>query len=195
MGQYYRPIVFENTDQLGCFCLGNLEPIASLTSYGYDNGAKIIEHAYVGNYFVNAAMVLLADDIEGTFKGHYFAWMGDYGDDEEQGFYDKAREIDSSEAVSKLLEKKGIELEDVHYRYILNCTDGQYVEVPEDNGKLQLHPLPILTAVGNGESMSDYYGTDMDMVGAWAFCEIVCTNEKPDDEVWERIEVNFTEKR
>lgn len=47
MGQYYRPV---------CILDDRLE---SISSYDYDNGAKLMEHSYIGNNFVEAAEFLL----------------------------------------------------------------------------------------------------------------------------------------
>lgn len=199
MGQYYRPIVFKNNDQKGRFAIFDLEPCASLNAYNFDNGSKLMEHSWVGNSFVNAVTLLLADDVEDNYSGMNFAWMGDYAEDEGRGFYDKAEEFLTEtyfEARKLRLMKGKRKWSTVNYRYVLNYTTMQYVEVPKSaKGQWVIHPLPLLTAVGNGMGLGDYEGTDMDWVGKWAYCEIACTNTKPDDTLWERIEPHFEEKR
>jgi hypothetical protein len=63
----------------------------------------------------------------------------------------------------------------VPYTYIVNHTKKVYVKKTGD-----LHPLPILTAEGNGRGGGDYHGPNIDMVGTWARDVISMENEAPD---------------
>jgi hypothetical protein len=47
--------------------------------------------------------------------------------------------------------------------------------------KNQFHPLPILTAEGNGRGGGDYRGADEDLVGTWARDVISVEMEAPAD--------------
>lgn len=70
MGQYYMPIfITENGD------------VSTLYAHEFDNGLKLMEHSYIGNYFVNAALSL----IENTPLR--VAWIGDYSDDPYEDLY------------------------------------------------------------------------------------------------------------
>jgi hypothetical protein len=51
------------------------------------------------------------------------------------------------------------------YRYLVNHDTLQYVD--KRRGSF-IHPLPLLTAEGNGRGGGDYYGRDKHMVGRWA---------------------------
>jgi hypothetical protein len=63
----------------------------------------------------------------------------------------------------------------VSYTYIVNHTKRVYVK--KGTG---VHPLPILTAEGNGRGSGDYEGQNMDLVGTWARDVISMENEAPD---------------
>ena len=70
MGQYYKPCVlkknYKNVKQ---------PVISGLYSYEFGNGLKLMEHSWVGNNFVRAAMQLIA-----KYKGYPFVWCGDYAE-------------------------------------------------------------------------------------------------------------------
>ena len=70
MGQYYTPTFM---DEQGEIC--------TLYAHDFDNGLKLMEHSYIGNDFVNAALVLLQD------KPSSVAWIGDYSDNPYEGLY------------------------------------------------------------------------------------------------------------
>lgn len=57
-----------------------------------------------------------------------------------------------------------------------------------------VHPLPLLTACGNGRGGGDYYDCfpDYDKVGTWAFCEIELMGKRPKD--YEQVMYHFTEQ-
>lgn len=41
------------------------------------------------------------------------------------------------------------------------------------------HPLPLLTAIGNGRGGGDYHGTNESMVGMWAMDLLSFTEDRP----------------
>lgn len=54
-------------------------------------------------------------------------------------------------------------------RYIINTNKKQYIDLWMVEGiDTPLHPLPLLTAEGNGRGGGDYEGTNMKLVGSWA---------------------------
>lgn len=74
--------------------------------------------------------------------------------------------------------------------YIVNLDKGLYVDLDKyaqvagftpswDNRAWTIHPLPILTSIGNGRGGGDYHGTNMDIVGTWAMDTITFTEEHP----------------
>lgn len=72
--------------------------------------------------------------------------------------------------------------------------DGRVVNEPYEYDKC-IHPLPLLTACGNGRGGGDYYDCfpDYEKVGSWAFCEIELTGVKPKG--YDLVEYCFSEQR
>ena len=67
------------------------------------------------------------------------------------------------------------------YKYIVNLRTKEYIEIPEPNYEDWIvHPLPLLLADGNGRGGGDYRGSDINMVGSWAYHPIGATNEIPE---------------
>lgn len=184
MGQYYRCAVLEKNykENLGD-CI-----VASLSPYDYNNGAKLMEHSYVGNDYVGAFCQLIGDENKDSYFGNPVAWVGDYADKKEGvDIYSLAHEAGK--------EQKHIDVSNlIDYKYIVNFTKKQYVEVPDfDENTWTIHPLPLLIADGNGCGGGDYCGDNEDMVGTWAYDCIGMTNHIP--EGFEKLDVEFKEER
>ena len=71
MGQYYKACVLKKNWKQA----KNTIEVA-LSSYDFENGAKLMEHSYIGNSYVRSVEHLLSD----KFKGYPFVWCGDYAD-------------------------------------------------------------------------------------------------------------------
>lgn len=194
MGQYYKPIIF-NED----------ESVISLTSYEYDNGAKLTEHSYIGNSFVGAVEYMIEDDPA------MVVWAGDYADVEEgkeDNLYYIVEDNDKCINVSPKYFQKQMKKGREHIlnmfqkvsdntRYIINHTKKQYVDktkCPTTDYDLVLHPLPLLTAEGNQRGGGDYYGNNERLVGAWARDFISVSKKKPTDD-YEELVPNFKFKK
>ena len=184
MGQYYKPCVlkknYKNVKQ---------PVISGLYSYEFGNGLKLMEHSWVGNNFVRAAMQLIA-----KYKGYPFVWCGDYAEGiftdingESANAYMLIHTITPSE-LEEIVKENGIE---ENYKYIVNYTKREYIEIPENNDDWIIHPLPLLCADGNGLDGGDYYGINMDKVGIWAYDRLGVTNKRPH---YKKIKVEFKEK-
>jgi len=177
MGQYYVAV--------------NMDDMEHVSPHKYDNGAKLMEHSYVGNNFVEAVEFLLIDDEEqkGRWSGKRIVWAGDYADPEE----------DKNDNLYALADGPGlqmlIEASPSNYHYLVNLDLKQYVDKTkcprygEDND-WQIHPLPLLTADGNGRGGGDYR-EDNDYVGAWSRNRIALMKEPPAE--YTEIIPNFTE--
>jgi hypothetical protein len=206
MGQYYNPSILKKNWKTA------KNPVAaSLKCYDYGNGAKLMEHSYIGNNLVRSIEYLLANQ----FKGHAFVWCGDYADEVETRtgkhgiFCDAGRFIyedyDSStndrEAKRYLALMKSIPAmpewkegevwnpyETIpYYKYLINYSKKQYCTIPvNDNSKYQVHPLPLLTCSGNGRGGGDYRLED-ERVGSWAFDKIGISNNSADIKGFKRI--------
>ena len=181
MGQYYKFMVGKKWDY----------PVG-ISSYVYDNGAKLMEHSYVGNRYVDAAIRLMKYMEKESGEPNRVVWMGDYGDEvlpdiisdnKNDGVkckflyasYVKAWMYDGGEFIPAL---DTDELPNLDYEHLTHSKGGivcnmdtkEYVRVPPDTGEWpwSIHPLPLLTSVGNGCGGGDYCGTCMDAIGIWA---------------------------
>ena len=198
MGQYYNPCVLKKN-----WKTAKNPVMASLKCYDYGNGAKLMEHSYIGNSFVRSIEYLLANQ----FKGHVFVWCGDYADEVETRtgthdiFCDAGRFIyEDYDSPDKALNgdipampewKKGQPwnaYETIpYYKYLINYSKKQYCTIPvNDNDKYQVHPLPLLTCSGNGRGGGDYH-LDDERVGSWAFDKIGISNNSSDIKGFKRI--------
>ena len=177
MGQYYRPIIVVE---------GKAHKVNPLKFY---EGQKLMEHAYFGNSVVTTICSYL---MKYASKNPRLAWIGDYSDGVEikgkKFVYDDGQEIKSPI-------RAGIDIP----RFCIDVTQKEYVDLDEyakltDNWGDAIHPLPLLTACGNGAGGGDYFGTDMDYVGRWAGDVIKLTNNVKSLKGYTKIEPKFEEK-
>ena len=173
MGQYYRIIFLSDIKYKKEIIRIWLSP------WDYNNGSKIMEHSYIGNYLVNTVEELLSPS--GMFYKSRIVWAGDYADTEKetgQNLYHMA-----DENKQHLVEKKNTSPTN---KYIINHTKKEYVDMNKiidltNSDELIIHPLPLLVSEGNGRGGGDYYGANEDMCGRWARDIISVENECPDD--------------
>ena len=214
MGQYYRGAIIKSYNN------GKVRVRKAFCCYSHDNGAKLMEHSYVGNHYVKEYEKALAN----KYYGSQFVWVGDYADRDD--IHNLACEYIEKNALRRA-KKKGFEynpngrwgkefikyvkgqepitasekdFDEVTkynkfetYKYIINFTKKMYVVIPEKKEYgLTIHPLPLLCCDGNGRGGGDYYGTNMVFVGFWAYDEIGIGNELPED-ITEELVVKFEE--
>lgn len=186
MGQYFKSVVLKKNYKTN----SNNQTIVSLCAWDFFVGAKLVEHSYVGNNFMKAAMQLLA-----IYKAHPFVWCGDYADErftDKDGNKRNAYEISHTitpEELQSMVEKNGIEDD---YKYIVNYSKRQYIKVPDyKENQWIMHPLSLLCADGNHRGGGDYYGLNEDKVGIWAYDRLGVTNKRPH---YKKIKVEFKEK-
>ena len=202
MGQYYKPIVLKQNWK------EEEQPIAgTLSPYDYDNGAKLMEHSYVDNNFVKAAMRMI--ELIGKGKAVPFVWCGDYADTIDTPNHpvtkdDKGNTVggmdlyhfaclwignDKNSKEYKDLKESIADADLMTKNYIINETKKQFVRIPDkEKGKWVIHPLPVLCADGNGRGCGDYgyyESKNTKLVGTWAHDEIRLTNTKADTEGYE----------
>lgn len=179
MGQYYKCVVLKND-----WKETNKPVRAALSSYDFDNGAKLMEHSYVHNNYVGAFMHLV-HELDTDQSGLPCVWCGDYADTfateglpliesinhdtQESEFVGGFQAYNEAcDWMNEYDDNKSDEYLDVielvkdapkhYYNYIINHTKKQYVEVPKyDKTKWQIHPLPILLADGSGRGSGDYH--------------------------------------
>lgn len=217
MGQYYRGVVLGKTTKR----VKRIIVKQAYCCYAHNNGAKLMEHSYVGNWYVKAYEQALG----GKFYGYPFVWVGDYADEMfNTDVYTKAHEFidnvtkrkakkkgyylngfvfeklckdgfiekaDESDFVEKVITNDNADKVDT-FKYIVNLDKKEAVAMPEfKEDEWTIHPLPLLCASGNGRGGGDYSGINEKKVGIWAYDRIGMTNELPDG--FKLIEIDFKE--
>lgn len=205
MGQYYVAIILgpagEKREFIRCW----------VDTWHYGSGSKLMEHSYIGNKFVSAVEWLLSP--LGPFWKSRLVWAGDYADaktsvseeatavagaDEEGSEADSQDNLyhavlsDNAPEAGKRETPSPVDMSD--YRYIVNHTKQLYVDkkaVNADGHGYRIHPMPLLTAEGNGRGGGDFHGTGEPDVGSWARDVISVEREAPAD--YEKVHYEFQE--
>lgn len=217
MGQYYRGVVLGKTTKKAKRIIIK----QAYCCYAHKNGAKLMEHSYVSNWYVKAYEQALG----GKFYGYPFVWVGDYADEmfntdvytkanefidnvtkrnaKKKGFYPVGvhfeklykdgdiEKVDENYFVEKVITNENA-IKVETYKYIINFDKKEAVAIPKfKKDEWTIHPLPLLCASGNGRGCGDYSGINEKMVGAWAYDRIGLDNELPDG--IKLIEIEFKE--
>lgn len=155
MGQYYNAVLKDKG--------GNFH------SYYSTNGLKLMEHSWFLNDFVNEVCKKILNNPSQV------AWVGDYA--EPNDFEEKLHQfIDNRNNFELGLSSKdnfnclGLCLVneddktyiDMTHYYNLSIKNNEYFD------DWVIHPLPLLTAMGNGLGGGDYRGINEDLIGVWA---------------------------
>lgn len=162
MGQYFTPIIKRENGKFEKF-----------SCYDYNNGAKLMEHSYLGNCFVETVVEQLINK-----KGH-LTWVGDYAEagmvdsDLDAEFVMEEGNDNSKYSIPQMVSSKQNSL----FLIFLNHTKKEYFipvqcGVKRDKWNMIIHPLPLLTAIGNGQGGGDYHGKCMHLIGGWACNEL-----------------------
>ncbi len=175
MGQYYFPVLLNDDRTLKQW----FEP------WAFENGAKLIEHSYVGNNFVEAVVAAIRDNPT------KLVWLGDYSDNDI--LWDKCKKSEEKKAKVKKADVSGLRYFVNHDRREWFDLEKQKVPAFPSDEELSFHPLPILTADGNGNGGGDYCGDHMEYVGLWAYNSIEATTKRPDDRNYKEITPWFSE--
>lgn len=156
MGQYYNAILINKENKT--------------SNYAGNGSFKLTEHSWFENPFVNWVCKKLLNNPQNV------AWVGDYAakkDNEEKlhQFIDinnktKTRYHECKDNFNTL----GLTLVNRTKRVYIRMTDYYHLNVKNNEyyDDWVMHPLPLLTAVGNGNGGGDYHGINMDLVGSWA---------------------------
>ncbi len=164
MGQYFK----------NC----NVQTRECITAWDFNDFAKLIEHSWIENRYVNVAEKLLAKG--GKWFGQPTCWVGDYSENEEgegENLYDICGRNPIKPKVGKYK----------YFRFLVNKTTNEFVDLDKvpissvyEGIEYRLHPLPILTCSGNKKGNGDFYGEDPNnLVGSWSRNIIEPTNKKP----------------
>jgi hypothetical protein len=176
MGQYYRPIFLKGKK--------SNKPEFTFNAFAYDNGQKLMEHSYIGNYLCLAVMYNLLNNAK------RLVWAGDYADGEggedKPNLYSLSYEQKGCKTECKEISPDTLptynELQEMFSKPVLviNHTKKVYFEMQPASNKLVINPIPLLTVEGNGRGGGDYFGTNDGMVGTWARNEIEISSETPE---------------
>lgn len=150
-------------------------------------GLKLMEHAWFCRPFVVGVLNVIRD------RSARVAWVGDYACENED--YARIAEFSSEdyEACWNYDEEPTEAFPEVPdgsvKGYLVNLDKGIYLDLAEiamaesmeDSHGVGTHPLPILTAIGNGRGGGDYYGSNMEQVGSWAMDRLQFVLDEPED--------------
>lgn len=178
MGQYYRPV---------------LEIDDAVTIYGryVDKRwiiSKLMEHSYIGNYTMNTVSKDLFEK-----KGRLL-WCGDYAKDNDIAI--------TGLTVKSIWQVNGDFMKKTQFRvnnlYLCNHDTKEYIYMKkyiksnkEESNDLIIHPLSLLTAVGNGRGSGDYNGINEDYIGLWFWNLISFEKKKPLE--YKEFDIEFKE--
>lgn len=178
-GQYFRPVLMKN---------GRTTVFNRYINKKYQC-AKLTEHSWWHNPLCNYIAKQLYCE-----RGR-LAWVGDYAEDNE------LKELGMNKNMKQVWDSKGtgITLDEERFTFSLNnkflCNHdeklyvnlNEYIKISSSKesycGKdWILHPLSILTAIGNGRGGGDYNGFNypcFDLVGTWAWDLISIEDKAP----------------
>ena len=176
MGQYYMVLMEDKNGK---------RTVYDRTTNGEYTLAKLMEHSWWLNNFVNTMCCKIFR------KPKKVAWVGDYSDGEFE-LYDEVWGDNAKR--NKVWESQVV----LWNKYLVNHTKKEYLNCNEyyEKSKIEddwcIHPLPLLTCVGNGGGGGDYHrGTCMDYVGSWCMDEISVEVKEPKG--YTKIDIAFKE--
>lgn len=118
-------------------------------------------------------------------------WLGDYHQENFgcKKLYEKLRDKVTPYEMRQVNDETIVKFEDVgefsiakDYRYLINCEKCEYIDFKkyliDGNLDYLLHPLPMLTADGNGKGNGDYFNQEnWRDVGRWKYDTIIVSDE------------------
>ncbi len=154
MGQYFRCV--------------NIDQEEFISPYDHNETAKLMEHSYIGNAFIAVACFLL----ENEWSGDRIVWAGDYAEPYTYKVGAKKVRKDLYDECKNSFKAKILPVGNVAYpvgKCLINLTKRLYVNLDKliELDALIIHPLPLLTAISNGQGGGDFYGEN-EFVGTWA---------------------------
>lgn len=192
MGQYYRTLLKEGNGKLTVYNRKII--IDGQEEYMM---AKLTEHSWWYNPFVNA----VCQRIYESTKRSRIIWIGDYADQ----FADNLDEPHNGLTQKKIRHyhkrcwgepDTAIAIPTTEFtldgKFIVNHSKREYITCSDYYKECVvgdgwcLHPLPLLTCIGNGLGGGDYtrptIGSSADIVGMWAWDEISIEDQSPAEE-------------
>lgn len=171
MGQYYRISLKKD----------GVETVYGYNEHGHTIG-KLMKFSFFGFCGMNALCDLIYKNPTNI------AFVGDYADE-----IISKKEYDS--VWGKSVKAETLRESGVSYNadYLVNHTKQIYIDLKAyreicDRGSWCVHPLPLLTAIGNGKGGGDYSGLNESDIGTWANDLISIEDKIPDDYYEEEYE-------
>ena len=200
MGQYYN-ILTKKNDKYTLYS----------RSYKLTNGkteyvpAKLTEHSWINNTCMSCFSNIILR------KPTQVAWVGDYTNQYEKDETINGLDYEQMDKLYHLAWDDNVKAKIMEFRPLLvkyltlvNWDKKQYVDMYDYIEKSTtedgwcLHPLSLLTALGNGFGGGDYHGINEDLIGSWCFdtisfesCDI---EEQLQNEGFEKLDIEFKEK-
>lgn len=157
----------------------------------YNDGAKLMEHSYLGNRTLCAFEELINKE-RGKYAGNSIIWAGSQSNNEP---YSLDKQKVNIYTISNKYGTKISGLEGNHYRYIINEDKKLYIDTdriePDEYG-FRIHPLPLLCADVDLSKTNDYKGLNGAQIGKWKRNVVVVSDNKPSDE-YKEINILFKE--
>ena len=192
MGQYYRPIL---GDSFGLNC-----KVFDRSVDGEYTFAKLLEHSWWQNSFVNAFSEFLYNEPSRV------AWVGNYANEPDDFNFQNCSAFyvpHYGEIWGDSISAIGVTSTDftLDGKFLFNHDTKQFVDLDEykaasvDKHGWCIHPLPLLTAVGNGRGGGDFHegNTGFEFVSAWAW-QLISIEDKPPDD-FSKVDIRFIETR
>ena len=190
MGQYYRAIL---GDAFGLNC-----KVFDRSVDGQYTFAKLMEHSWWLNPFVNAFSELIFNEPSRV------AWVGDYADEPDDFNFPNCSAFYIpyyGEVWGDSITAIGVSSSDftLDGKFLLNHDAKQFIDLDEykaacmDKDGWCIHPLPLLTAVGNDRGGGDFHAgnTGFEFVGSWAWLLISIEDKPPKD--FAKLNLKFIE--
>ena len=190
MGQYYMAIL---GDAYGLNC----KVFDRSVNHEY-TFAKLMEHSWWNNPFVNAFSEFLYNN------PCRVCWVGDYAT-ESDDFNFNLPAVIVRPNYKKVWGKKVTYLTcqpsdfSLDNKFLINYDTHQFIDLNEykkestDNHDWTIHPLPLLTAVGNDRGGGDFHqgGIGYEFVGTWAWHLLAFLDKPPKD--FRKVNISFRE--
>lgn len=179
MGQYWKAVIANNE--------GTNRRIFGTPS----RRPKLREHAFFGDSYVESICSML-------YNGGRICWIGDHVSDD-----DIVKVIDNL-SYKDIWENESLTLPDTNFRsegkFLVNHSKREYLDLTEyveacrcltDNVYI-FHPLPLLTALGNGKGLGDYpeIGIDYEYIGKWAW-DIISVDDPRPAPIYQKMDYLF----
>lgn len=195
MGQYYTPVEILYLNDGTHFIVYSFS--CQVKGLGH-NSVKLMEHSWWNNEFLTNFCARLYERSRENNKKTHILWLGDYAELDGLSSLEGlsacfARVVQRSWLKQALQDpnRKEIDIGNTNpdfsliNKFLVNTTKQEFINCTtyyncnHDVDDWCIHPLPLLTAVGNGEGGGDYFGVNNELLGRWAGDALYINDEEP----------------